>query len=85
LPLLGLYTGARIEEMCSLYLEDFRIEHGIHVISINSNHDKKLKSKAAQRLIPVHPQLELLGLLDHVNQLKEKKRNKIVSRAFKKS
>jgi hypothetical protein len=58
LPLLGLYTGARIEEICSLYLEDFRVEHGIDVISINSNHDKKLKSKAAQRLIPVHPQLK---------------------------
>ena len=77
LPLLGLYTGARIEEMCSLYLEDFRAEHGIHVISINSNHDKKLKSKAAQRLIPVHPQLEALGLLDHVSQLKEKKESRL--------
>ena len=73
LPLLGLYTGARIEEICSLYLEDFRVEHGIDVISINSNHDKKLKSKAAQRLIPLHPQLVSLGLLDHVIQLKEKK------------
>ena len=54
LPLLGLYTGARIEELCSLYLEDFKVEHGINIISINSNHDKKLKSKAAERLVPVH-------------------------------
>ena len=62
LPLLGLYMGARIEELCSLYLEDFKVEHGINIISINginiisinSNHDKKLKSKAAERLIPVH-------------------------------
>jgi len=37
--------------------EDFKDEHGINVISINSNHDKKLKSKAAERLIPVHPEL----------------------------
>jgi integrase len=48
-PLLGLYTGARIEELCSLYLEDFKVEHGINIISINSNHDKKLKSKAADK------------------------------------
>ena len=27
LPLLGLYTGARIEELCSLYVEDFKVEH----------------------------------------------------------
>ena len=73
LPLLGLYTGARIEELCSLYLEDFKVEHGINIISINSNHDKKLKSKAAERLIPVHPELEKLGLLKHVDKLRIKK------------
>jgi integrase len=71
LPLLGLYTGARIEELCSLYLEDFKEEHGVNVISINSNHDKKLKSKAAERLIPVHPELERIGLLERINILKE--------------
>jgi integrase len=25
LALLGLYTGARIEELCSLYIEDFKL------------------------------------------------------------
>ena len=73
LPLLGLYTGARIEELCSLYLEDFKIEHEVNVISINNNHNKKLKSKAAERLIPVHPELERLGLLDRVNELRGRK------------
>ena len=77
LPLLGLYTGARIEELCSLYLEDFKVEHRINIISINSNHDKKLKSKAAERLIPVHPELEKLGLLKHVNKLRIKKEKQL--------
>jgi len=77
LPLLGLYTGARIEELCSLYLEDFKVEHGINIISINSNHDKKLKSKAAERLIPVHPELEKLGLLKHVDKLRIKKEKQL--------
>ena len=73
LPLLGLYTGARIEELCSLYLEDFQVEHGDHVISINKNKpDKKLKSKAAERLIPVHPALEKLGLLNQVENHRAK-------------
>ena len=35
------------------------------------NHDKKLKSKAAERLIPVHPELERIGLLERINILKE--------------
>ena len=77
LPLLGLYTGARIEELCSLYLEDFKVELGINIISINSNHDKKLKSKAAERLIPVHPELEKLGLLKHVDKLRIKKEKQL--------
>ena len=77
LPLLGLYTGARIEELCSLYLEDFKVEHGINIISINSNHDKKLKSKAAERLIPIHPELEKLGLLKHVDKLRIKKEKQL--------
>ena len=50
--------------------EDFKDEHGINVISINSNHDKKLKSKAAERLIPVHPELERMGLIKQVKKLK---------------
>jgi hypothetical protein len=35
--------------------------------------DKKLKSKAAERLIPVHPELEKLGLLSHIDKLRAKK------------
>jgi integrase len=77
LPLLELYTGARIEELCSLYLEDFKVEHGVNVISINGNHDKKLKSNAAERLIPIHPELEHLGLLKHVKKLRTRKEERL--------
>lgn len=78
LPLLGLYTGARIEELCSLYIEDFQKAHGVPVISINKNHpDKKLKTLAAERLIPIHSELERLGLLDHVTALKAKKEKRL--------
>ena len=79
LPLLGLYTGARIEELCSLYVEDFKVEHGVNVISINSDHDKKLKSKAAERFIPVHPELEKLGLLNHIDKLRARSEQRLFS------
>ena len=79
LPLLGLYTGARIEELCSLYVEDFKVEHGVNIISINSDHDKKLKSKAAERLIPVHPELEKLGLLNHIDKLRARSEQRLFS------
>jgi integrase len=79
LPLLGLYTGARIEELCSLYVEDFKVEHGVNVISINNDHDKKLKSKAAERFIPVHPELEKLGLLNHIDKLRARNEQRLFS------
>jgi integrase len=79
LPLLGLYTGARIEELCSLYLEDFKVEHGVYVISINNDQDKKLKSKAAERFIPVHPELEKLGLLNHIDKLRARNEQRLFS------
>ena len=37
LPLLGLYTGARLSELCQLRLGDIREELGVWVISISSS------------------------------------------------
>lgn len=72
LPLIGLYTGARLEELCSLHLEDFQVIDGIDVININKDQvDKKLKTKAGERTIPIHPDLIKIGLIKHVAKLKK--------------
>jgi len=73
LPLLGLHTGARLNELCQLELNDIRQQNGIWVFDFNSNGPgKQLKSKAAKRLIPVHPKLLELGLLTFVEQLRKR-------------
>ncbi|GFO58751.1 hypothetical protein GMST_10760 [Geomonas silvestris] len=72
LPLLGLFTGARIDELCQLHLEDFYQVDGLWVISINSNGDKKLKNLASARIIPLHTRLMALGLVDYISCLKKK-------------
>lgn len=73
LPLLGLHTGARLNELCQLELNDIRQQDGIWVFDINSaGPGKQLKSKAAKRLIPIHPKLLELGLLTFVKQLRER-------------
>jgi len=73
LPLLGLHTGARLNELCQLELNDIRQQDGIWVLDINSNGPgKQLKSKAAKRLIPVHPELLELDLLAFVEQLRQR-------------
>ena len=69
LPLLGLYTGARIEEICQLHLDDIYKTENIWVIDINSKEDKKLKTKAGKRIIPVHPTLIEKGLLERIDEL----------------
>ncbi len=66
LPLLGLCTGARIEELCALHCEDVVEEDGVMCISINDQHGKKLKNKSAIRSIPLHAQLIDLGFLEFV-------------------
>lgn len=71
LPLLGLYTGGRIEELCQLAITDIKKVEGIWAISINDEEYKSLKSTAARREIPIHPQLIKLGFLDYVEDAKE--------------
>ena len=73
LPLLGLYTGARIEELCQLYLEDIYEVDGVWVFDLNENHDKKLKNEPSHRVFPVHTQLIVYGFLDYISSLKKKK------------
>lgn len=69
-PLIGLYTGCRLEEICQLHLEDIRKEQGIWVLDINDNFEKHLKTLSSTRLIPVHPKLIEMGLIDHMKKLK---------------
>ena len=78
LPLLGLYTGARLEELCQLRLEDIHEVDGVWVFDINDSGEKKLKTPASLRLIPIHPKLIALGLLHYV----EKLRNRHETRLF---
>lgn len=71
-PLIALYSGCRLEEICQLHLNDLRQEDGVWVFDINDKHEKNLKTLSSVRLIPIHTQLITLGLLDHLNQLKAK-------------
>ena len=72
LPLLGLYTGMRLEEICQLHVKDIIVEDGINCIDINASEDKNLKTAAAVRIIPIHPVLvSKLGFTDFVEKQKK--------------
>ncbi|MFO9919191.1 DUF6538 domain-containing protein, partial [Escherichia sp. WS2339] len=75
LPLLALYVGGRINELCQLYLADIRVDkNGVAYIDFNldapdkmmdeealAGGDKSLKTVNAIRQVPLHPRLIELG------------------------
>jgi integrase len=71
LPYLGLLTGARLNELCQLYLDDFVEVKGLQCIHIREGRvDQRLKSLSSERLIPLHSKLKKLGLFDYVADLR---------------
>jgi integrase len=68
LPLLGLYTGARLSELCQLRLGDIREELGVWVISISSSGARQLKTVDSERLVPLHKVILEAGFLEFHQQ-----------------
>jgi integrase len=71
LPLMGRATGARLEELCQLRVDDFIQQQGIQCIRIDDNSEgQNLKNASSRRLLPIHPTLVELGLLRHVESVR---------------
>lgn len=66
LPMLALFTGARVNELSQMDIADIQKHGEIWALSINDEGDKLLKTAAATRLIPIHHTLIECGFLDYV-------------------
>lgn len=66
LPLLAIFSGGRISELCQLAITDIFRDGEIWAISINDEDYKKIKTEASRRIIPIHPVLIELGLLEYI-------------------
>ncbi len=65
--LIAMFTGARLNEVCQLEVADIQQQDGIwffHLID-EGDSNKKFKSAAALRKVPVHDELVRLGLLEY--------------------
>lgn len=71
-PLIALFTGCRAGEIAQLMLTDIRKEDGIDYFSINSDSEKRIKTKSAARDIPIHEMLLKMGFMTYVEQLRKK-------------
>jgi integrase len=63
--LLGLFTGARLNEICGLITDDIAEQDGVPVILIRPDAGRTLKTAGARRAIPIHPLIRA-GILEHV-------------------
>lgn len=69
LPLLGLYTGARLNELCQLYLDDVVTINGVDCLHIRASRpDQKLKTASSERLVPIHSKLKTLGFIEFIQK-----------------
>lgn len=82
LPLLSLYSGARLEELGQLLVADIKIFEHIDFIDITTIEDpgenevgvnagaplKSLKTTSSKRMVPLHPILVDAGFLDFVSE-----------------
>lgn len=71
IPLIGLYTGLRLNEICQLYVEDVIMLDGCWCFDVNAEKDKRLKNAASVRVIPVHQKLIDAGLVNYVESVKK--------------
>jgi integrase len=71
-PLLALFTGCRMGELCQLGVDDVTTEHGVHVIRVRPDPEAgtRLKTKHSRRIVPVHPELVKIGFLGYVEQMR---------------
>lgn len=74
IPLLGLYTGARVSELAQLQVCDVVTEKGVNLLSItDEGENQSVKTDAGVRKVPIHGELVRLGFLDYVESIKARK------------
>lgn len=86
LPVLGLYTGGRLNELCQLDTEDVckKEPEGIWTISMTDDEldrplPKSLKNQSSRRVLPIHSELIRMGFLTFVEQAVKEGREKLFS------
>jgi integrase len=76
LPLLGLFTGARLGELAPLTTADVTTDASSDIAVITIKEDleqgRTLKTLASRRVVPVHPELIRIGFLQFTTGLRPK-------------
>ena len=86
-PLIMLYSGARPAEIAQLATSDVRQEHGHWIMHITTegDGDKSVKTAGSMRIVPIHPELIKLGLLDYHAGMKRAGQSRLFPQAERNS
>lgn len=79
LPIIGLHTGMRLEEICRLQGHNIKQIDGIDCFALGRDGEWDGKTEAALRLIPIHPKLNELCLLDFVERIRTTGKTRLFS------
>ena len=80
-PLIAVFSGMRLGEICPLYLDNVRRIEGHHrkrrwcfdILEEPNRTDKRLKNQSSRRVVPIHDILiEQLGFIEFIELLKKK-------------
>lgn len=70
-PMLGLFSGARVNELSQLYLDDIETISDVPGFHINRRFEgQKIKNSASRRFVPLAQPLLDAGFLDYVSEVK---------------
>ncbi len=69
---VGLFAGLRLNEACSLRVADLERRDGVwcFVVRPDREEGRRLKSRSASRVVPVHPALVGMGLLCYADEVR---------------
>ena len=71
-PLIGIYTGARLNEIAQLEVKDICQKDGVWCFNISDQGDgRRLKTEASRRYVPIHARLKELGFLEFVEEARK--------------
>ncbi len=70
IPLIAMFTGMRLNEICQLHSSDITEIENIPSIIINDEEEKTLKNISSVRNIPIHNKLIELGFLEYTSAIK---------------
>ena len=79
-PLIGIFSGLRLGEITSLYLDNIKEISGNHrekrwcfdIVEEPDRPDKHLKTLSSRRIVPIHNTLLDLGFVEYIELLKKK-------------